>query len=69
MNEDAKCHENFARHLSQTHNNKKPPFGDVSFTSTGARIFWVTLVNVRFPIGKVTLLGPSGKYATWPLHQ
>ena len=48
-----------ARHLGETHNNKRPPFSAHSFTSTGIRILNVQITNVSFTLGKLTFLAST----------
>jgi len=43
MKKDEKIQENNARHAGETHNNNSPPFGALSFTSTGMKILRVKI--------------------------
>ena len=54
--------KNNARHLSETHNNKRHPFGAYSFTQAGMKFLRVSFTNVSFPFGKVTFMDGKKRY-------
>ena len=66
---DEMCRQKNARRVRETHNNKRPPFGATSFTSTGMTFLTVTFKNVSFTLGKVTFMGCSGNNAVCPPQQ